>query len=124
MLSVRRILGKVLKLSILSIMLIIIGILIFINKNIKGAVISNGFFNEFPKIHVDFNEWDDRVDVFQINREFARSFFLPYPNRETLLMDVKNEPLNSVRIKDSDNIRVLNGKWRFFHLIMHQKIEI
>lgn len=113
MLSVRRILGKVLKLSILSIMLIIIGILIFINKNIKGAVISNGFFNEFPKIHVDFNEWDDRVDVFQINREFARSFFLPYPNRETLLMDVKNEPLNSVRIKDSDNIRVLNGKWRF-----------
>ncbi|BAK80685.1 glycoside hydrolase family 2 TIM barrel-domain containing protein [Candidatus Arthromitus sp. SFB-rat-Yit] len=103
------------KLFILPLGFIIIGISIFvaINREVKGVVSLNSFVKEFPKVYADFNEWDDRVDVFHINREIARSFFLPYPNREILLSDVKKDPLNSVKIKDSDNIKVLNGKWKF-----------
>ncbi len=69
---------------------------------------------EFPVIPCDFNEWSDRVDVFEINRENARSFFIPYSDIRTLLLDVKENPINSSRIKDGNNIKVLNGKWRFY----------
>ena len=64
-------------------------------------------------VYCDFNEWKNRVDIYEINRENARSFFLPYLNLENLLYDVKQDPLNSIRIKDNENIKVLNGKWKF-----------
>ncbi len=68
---------------------------------------------DVPNIFVEFDEWKNKVDVFQINREGARSFFIPYPNFGELFMDVKDDPLNSVKIKDSDNVKVLNGNWKF-----------
>lgn len=64
-------------------------------------------------IHSNFNEWKDEVDIFEINREQARSFFLPYLNLKSLFKDIKEDILNSTRIKDSQNIKVLNGEWKF-----------
>ncbi len=77
------------------------------NTNLKKVInVSN--------VYSSFNEWKDEVDVFEINRENARSFFLPYNNLKTLFKDVKEDVLNSVRIKDSQNVKVLNGNWKFF----------
>ena len=65
------------------------------------------------EVYSGFDEWKNRVDVYEINRENARSFFLPYLNLGNLLYDVKKDPLNSIRIKDNENIKLLNGEWKF-----------
>lgn len=69
--------------------------------------------SEAENFSCDFNEWKDRVDIFQINREIARSFFVPYSSFKNLIFDLKQDVLNSVKIKDSDNVKVLNGDWKF-----------
>lgn len=68
---------------------------------------------EVPNIYCEFDEWKNRVDIFQINRESARSFFVPYSSLKNLFSDVKQNVLNSVKIKDSNNIKTLNGDWKF-----------
>lgn len=67
----------------------------------------------FPIVKSNFDEWNNKVEAFEINRENARSFFLPYSNLENMLLDVKSDSLNSIRIKDRECIKSLNGKWKF-----------
>lgn len=104
-------------LSLVVITILISLIIVLITFNIPRSDYTYGGVQNItkvtPVIHGDFNEWDNRVDIFQINREGARSFFIPYSDMRTLLLDVKKDPLNSVKIKDSNNIISLNGKWRF-----------
>lgn len=64
-------------------------------------------------VNLEFDEWKNKVNVYEINRENARSFFLPYGNLGKLIHDVKQNPLNSIKVKESENVKVLNGNWKF-----------
>lgn len=114
MLNIRRLNIEIIFLIISS---VILGSLFLCYKEFKNHKFSVKTFSEenlnTPNIFSEFNEWKDRVDIFQINREGARSFFIPYKDFENLFLDVKEDPLNSVRIKDSENLKVLNGDWKF-----------
>ena len=40
-------------------------------------------------------------------------FSVPYSSLKNLFSDVKQNVLNSVKIKDSNNVKTLNGDWKF-----------
>jgi beta-galactosidase len=56
-------------------------------------------------------EWYDKIDVVQVNREPARAFFVPYQNREVALA---NEASAFTRdFSKSSYYLSLNGLWKF-----------
>lgn len=56
-------------------------------------------------------EWYDKIDVVQVNREPARAFFVPYQDRETALA---NETSALTRdFSKSSYYLSLNGLWKF-----------
>ena len=79
---------------------------------------------EVPNIYCEFDEWKNRVDIFQINRESARSFFVPYSSLKNLFSDVKQNVLNSVKIKDSNNVKTLIYTSKFIYTPHHQHHHI
>lgn len=119
MLSIKRALRKRIEsIVIVLIMLIVIVSFCFLSyctlKRKNSYVYTNlKQIEGFPFIECSFNEWKNKVDVFEINRENARSFFVPYSNLEDMLLDIKTDPLNSVRIKDRNDLKSLNGRWKF-----------
>ena len=119
MLSIRRALGKRIEaIIIILIMLLVIVSFCFLSYRTlerKNSYIYTNLkqIEGFPFVECNFNEWKNKVDVFEINRENARSFFIPYSNLEDMLLDIKTDPLNSVKIKDRNDLKSLNGKWKF-----------
>lgn len=115
MIYIGRMFKRILYLVVSVILIFLIFVFIFFNIKESNYTYEDigDIKREVPFVYADFNEWDNRVDIFQINREYARSFFIPYSDIRTLMSDVKKDVLNSVRIKDSSNVLSLNGRWKF-----------
>lgn len=111
---IRRDINKSLIFIIVLSVVVSFGFLVYSEFKRQNLLISSSKnISERNSIECNFNEWKDRVDIFQINREHARSFFLPYSNFRSLVSDVKKSVLNSSKVKDYDNIKTLNGEWKF-----------
>ncbi|MEG0238930.1 glycoside hydrolase family 2 TIM barrel-domain containing protein [Anaerorhabdus sp.] len=59
-------------------------------------------------------EWYDRYDIFEINRELAHASFTPYSSKEEALL-AEMSSLDNVDFSSSPYVQSLNGTWRFYY---------